>query len=98
MRRLDPRSPDPDLTRRPVIGRLVLGTGALVMGLLVGPTGGIATAAPGGTARATTVLSNPTNGHPYRHGAVPLRSSSTPSAATNKPGQRVNAPRRTTSG
>ena len=98
MRRLDRGSLAPVQPGRPVLGKLVYGTVALAVVLVFGSIGGIAAAAPGGLSRGVSIISNPTAGHPYRHGAVPLRGSSAPSSATSKPGQRVNSPRGTTQG
>jgi hypothetical protein len=48
---------------------LAIGTGVLGIGLVTPTGGGVAQA---GSRQATT-LSDPSAGHPYRHGAVPLR-------------------------
>ena len=98
MRRFDQSSQGPTHPRRHVTVGLAFGAMALVVGLVIGTNGGIAAAGSEGLSRGATVLSNPMIGHPYRHGAVPLRAPSAPSSAPNKPEQRVNAPRGTTAG
>ncbi len=97
MRRLDRGSEDRALLGGPIHARLFSASVALAVVLGIGTIGGVATANPGGSSRGASNLSNPTAGHPYRHGAVPLRGS-VPSSATDKGGQRVNAPRGTTQG
>ena len=98
MRRLDRGSQARVRVGRGVLLRLIFGSMALAVVLVVGTIGGVATAAPGGLPRGTSNFSNPTAGHPYRHGAVPLRGSSTSSSATNKGGLGVKSPRGTTQG
>ena len=96
MRRLDRGSQARGQVGRSVLPRLICGWVALAV--VIGTIGGVATAASGGLPRGTWNLSNPTAGHPYRHGAVPLRESSPSSSAPTKGGQRVNSPRGTTQG
>jgi len=62
-----------------------------VVGLLTVAMAGNASAAPTTGPGGGTTFSNPTAGHPYRHGAVPLRSSSAPPATTNRPSQPVRS-------
>lgn len=70
----------------------------LVVGLLTDATGGIATAAPARVPREAATLSDPTAGHPYRHGAIPLRSSPVAPGTTNRPQQPINTTGRAAEG
>jgi len=98
MRRFDQSSQVATHPGRHVTVGLAFGAMALVVGLVIGTNGGIAAAGSGGLLRGAAVLSSPMIGHPYRHGAVPLRAPSAASSAPNKPEQRVNAQRGTTAG
>jgi serine protease len=62
---------------------------ALVTGLVSVTGGGIAAAGPASASPGVTTLSDPTAGHSYRHGAVPLRLPAGPrNAATTTPASR----------
>ena len=88
--RLDQCSRAPVHQRRLVTLSLAVGTVTLGVGLMTGTIGGIATAAPVSVSRGSSTLSDPAAGHPYRHGAVPLRDTSSPLSTTNRPQHRIN--------
>jgi serine protease len=88
MGRLDHDSGVRRRTTRPTRVGLALGTVAMVSGLVTGTGGAVASAAPKLAATGVTSLSDPIAGHPYRHGAVPLRVTATPrNASTTTPAQ-----------
>ncbi len=83
----------------PVRAGLVLSTALLVAGFVGGAEGATAAGAPARFSRTQATVSDPTAGHAYRHGAVPLRTSTssfgtrtgthtqtTPRAASAEPG------------
>ncbi|HXQ90923.1 MAG TPA: Ig domain-containing protein [Acidimicrobiales bacterium] len=52
----------------------------LLAGLVLATTAGAAAAGPGPRAQGQATISDPTAGHAYRHGAVPLRARATPTS------------------
>jgi serine protease len=78
-----------------VRGGLALSAVALVAGLATGTSAGVASAGPKPTARTQSVLSDPTAGHAYRHGAVPLRVPASRFSAANGGGTPSTSVRRT---
>ena len=64
-----------------VRGAAVVGTVVLTVSLVTAASGGIATAGTPSAAASGATMTDPTAGHSYRHGAVPLRIPAAPSAA-----------------